>query len=131
MKAAPARQTGSLQVFGDDYDTPDGTCIRDYVHVDDLADAHVKALDYLAGGEPTVEVNLGTGVGSSVLGCHTGPRDRLTGESVPYDIVERRPGDPVSTFADPTFAEQTLGWTSTHGLDEIIQTAYDWHRSQL
>ena len=119
-----------LQVFGDDYDTPDGTCIRDYIHVDDLADAHVKALDYLAHGGPTVEVNLGTGVGSSVLDVIQAT-ERLTRESVPYDIVDRRPGDPVATFADPTFAEQTLGWRSKHGLDEIIRTAYDWHRSQL
>ena len=119
-----------LQVFGDDYDTPDGTGIRDYIHVDDLADAHVKALDYLADGGPTVEVNLGTGVGSSVLDI-VRATERLTGESVPYDIVARRPGDPVATFADPAFAEQTLGWRARYGLDEIIQTAYDWHRSQL
>ncbi len=119
-----------LQVFGDDYDTPDGTCIRDYIHVDDLADAHVKALDYLANGGPTAELNLGTGVGSSVLDVIRAT-ERLTGESVPYDIVDRRPGDPVATFADPTFSEQTLGWKSKYGLDEIIQTAYDWHRSQL
>ena len=98
-----------LQVFGDDYDTPDGTCIRDYIHVDDLADAHVKALDYLAHGGPTVEVNLGTGVGSSVLDVIRAT-ERLTGRAVPYDIVDRRAGDPVATFADPTFAEQTLGW---------------------
>ncbi len=119
-----------LQVFGDDYDTPDGTGIRDYIHVDDLADAHVKALDYLADGGPTVEVNLGTGVGSSVLDI-VRATERLTGESVPYDIVARRPGDPVATFADPAFAEQTLGWRARYGLDEIIRTAYDWHRSQL
>ena len=119
-----------LQVFGDDYDTPDGTCIRDYIHVGDLADAHVKALAYLADGGPTVEVNVGTGVGSSVLDI-VRATERLTGESVPYDIVARRPGDPVTTFADPAFAEQTLGWRAQYGLDEIIQTAYDWHRSRL
>jgi UDP-glucose-4-epimerase GalE len=119
-----------LQVFGDDYDTPDGTAIRDYIHVDDLADAHVKALEYLAAGGPTVEVNVGTGVGSSVLDI-VRATERLTGESVPYDIVARRPGDPVATYADPAFAEQTLGWRAQYGLDEIIQTAYDWHRSQL
>ena len=118
-----------LQVFGDDYDTPDGTCIRDYIHVDDLADAHLKALEHLAKGGSTVEVNVGTGVGSSVLDVIRAT-ERLTGESVPYDIVARRPGDPVATFADPSFAEQTLGWRAQYGLDEIIQTAYDWHRSQ-
>ena len=119
-----------LSVFGDDYDTPDGTCIRDYIHVDDLADAHVKALDYLAGGGETVEVNLGTGVGSSVLDVINTTAE-ISGLAVPYEIVDRRAGDPVATYADPTFAEATLGWRAQHGLDEIVRTAYEWHRSQL
>ena len=119
-----------LQVFGDDYDTPDGTCIRDYIHVDDLADAHLKALDHLATGGSSVAVNLGTGVGSSVLDVIEATA-RVSGRPVPYDVVARRPGDPVSTFADPTFAEQTLGWRAQYGLDEIIETAFAWHRSQL
>ena len=116
-----------LQVFGNDYDTPDGTCIRDYIHVDDLAEAHVKSLDYLAAGGDTVEVNVGTGTGSSVLDVITAT-EAVTGRSVPYEIVDRRPGDPVATFADPTFAERTLGWSARYGLDEIIRTAYEWHR---
>ncbi len=91
-----------LSVFGDDYDTPDGTCIRDYIHVDDLADAHVRSLDHLAAGGPTVEVNVGTGVGSSVLDVIRAA-ERVSGRPVPYDVVDRRPGDPVSTYADPTF----------------------------
>jgi UDP-glucose-4-epimerase GalE len=119
-----------LQVFGADYDTPDGTCIRDYIHVDDLADAHVKALDHLAAGGETVEVNLGTGVGSSVLDVIR-TTERVCGRSVPYDIVDRRPGDPVTTYADPTTAQQVLGWSTEHGLDEIVETAYAWHRSQV
>ncbi len=119
-----------LSVFGDDYDTPDGTCIRDYIHVDDLADAHVKALDYLAGGGETVEVNLGTGVGSSVLDVINTTAE-ISGLAVPYEIVDRRAGDPVATYADPTFAEATLGWRAQYGLDEIVRTAYEWHRSQL
>jgi UDP-glucose-4-epimerase GalE len=119
-----------LKVFGDDYDTPDGTCIRDYIHVVDLADAHVKALTYLADGGDTVAVNLGTGVGSSVFEVINAAAD-TAGRPVPHDVVERRAGDPVSTFADPTFAEQTLGWKAELGLDEIIQTAYGWHLSQL
>ena len=119
-----------LQVFGDDYDTPDGTCIRDYIHVDDLADAHVKALDYLAGGGETVEINLGTGVGSSVLDVIKATAE-ISGLAVPYEIVDRRAGDPVATYADPTFAEATLGWRAQYGLDEIVRTAYEWHRSQL
>ena len=97
-----------LQVFGDDYDTPDGTCIRDYIHVDDLADAHIKALDYLADGGATTEVNLGTGVGSSVLDVINATNE-ITGLRVPYDVVDRRPGDPVTTYADPVFAGATLG----------------------
>jgi UDP-glucose-4-epimerase GalE len=119
-----------LQVFGDDYDTPDGTCIRDYIHVDDLADAHVKALDHLAGGGASTAVNVGTGVGSSVLEVIRAT-ERVAGRPVPHDIVGRRAGDPVTTYADPTFAERTLGWRAQYGLDEIVETAYAWHRSQV
>jgi len=119
-----------LQVFGDDYDTPDGTCIRDYIHVDDLADAHLKALDHLAAGGESTAVNLGTGTGSSVLDVIRAT-EAVAGKPVPYDIVARRPGDPVATYAEPTHAEATLGWTAQYGLDEIIRTAFDWHRSQL
>jgi UDP-glucose-4-epimerase GalE len=118
-----------LTVFGNDYDTPDGTCIRDYIHVDDLADAHVRALDHLAQGGGTLEVNVGTGVGSSVLEVIRAT-ERVSGASVPYDVVDRRPGDPVATFADPQFAADTLGWSARHGLDDVIATAWNWHRSQ-
>ena len=118
-----------LSVFGDDYDTPDGTCIRDYIHVVDLADAHVRALDYLARGGTTVEVNVGTGVGSSVLDVIR-TTERISGRAVPYDIVDRRPGDPVSTYADPHIASEALGWSARHGLDDIIESAWNWHRSQ-
>ena len=119
-----------LQVFGADYDTPDGTCIRDYIHVEDLADAHLKALEYLAGGGPTVELNLGTGVGSSVFDVLRAT-EKVCGRPVPHDVVGRRSGDPVSTFADPTSAVDVLGWTAQHDLDEIVKTAYDWHRSRI
>ena len=118
-----------LSVFGDDYDTPDGTCIRDYIHVVDLADAHVRALDYLERGGTTVEVNVGTGVGSSVLDVIR-TTERISGRAVPYDIVDRRPGDPVSTYADPHIASEALGWSARHGLDDIIESAWNWHRSQ-
>jgi UDP-glucose 4-epimerase len=119
-----------LRVFGDDYDTPDGTCIRDYIHVEDLADAHLKALDYLAAGGSTVAVNVGTGVGSSVLDVIRAT-EQVSGRAVPHDVVGRRPGDPVATFADPAFAHEVLGWTAERGLDEIVRTAYAWHRSQV
>ncbi|WP_420450891.1 UDP-glucose 4-epimerase GalE [Ilumatobacter sp.] len=119
-----------LAVFGDDYDTPDGTCIRDYIHVDDLADAHVKALAYLGRGGASTAVNVGTGTGSSVLDVIQAS-ERVSGDPVPYSMEPRRDGDPIATFADPTFAEETLGWRARYDLDEIIETAYAWHRSQL
>ena len=119
-----------LRVFGADYDTPDGTCIRDYIHVDDLADAHVKALDHLAAGGATAAVNVGTGVGSSVFDVIRAT-EAAAGRAVPHDVVARRAGDPVSTFADPTQARELLGWTAERGLDEIVRSAYAWHSGQL
>jgi UDP-glucose-4-epimerase GalE len=119
-----------LQVFGTDYPTPDGTCIRDYIHVDDLADAHVKALDHLARGGNTVAINVGTGHGSSVLEVlHA--IEAVAGRPVPHSLAPRRAGDPVSTYADPTRAEQVLGWRAQYGLGEIVRTAYAWHASQV
>lgn len=119
-----------LKVFGDDYDTPDGTCIRDYIHVNDLADAHVKALGYLGSGGDTVSVNVGTGIGSSVYDVLNATAE-AAGEEVPYDLAPRRTGDPVSTFADPAFAEATIGWKAQYGLAEIIDSAFAWHKSQV
>ena len=121
-------QRGPLEIFGNDYPTPDGTCIRDYIHVDDLADAHVKALRYLADGGQTTSLNVGTGVGSSVLDViHT--TERISGRSVPYTFAPRRAGDPVATYADPSLIRETLGWTATRTLDDIIATAWRWHSS--
>ena len=116
-----------VKVFGDDYPTPDGTCIRDYIHVEDLADAHIQALDQLGSGEGrSLAVNIGTGVGSSVLDVIRAT-EAVAGKPVPHEIVARRGGDPVSTFADPTYAESVLGWRSAQGLTEIVETAYRWH----
>lgn len=115
-----------VQVFGTDYPTPDGTCIRDYIHVDDLADAHVRALGYLADGGPTVALNVGTGVGSSVVDVIRAT-ERISGRTVPYENGPRRAGDPVATFADPSLVATTLGWTATRGLDDIIRSAWNWH----
>ena len=117
-------------MFGDDYPTPDGTCIRDYIHVVDLADAHVAALDHLAGGGATTAVNVGTGHGSSVLDVLHGI-ERVAGRPVPHRIVERRAGDPVSTFSDTTRSSNLLGWEARYGLDEILASAYAWHERQL
>jgi UDP-glucose 4-epimerase len=119
-----------LQVFGDDYPTPDGTCIRDYIHVDDLALAHIAAVEYLAGGGATTAINVGTGTGTSVQQV-LDAIERVAGQSVPYDIVPRRAGDPMATYADTTRAREVLGWTAQHGLREIIESAYRWHQQQL
>ena len=129
MKALLLRNH-DVKVFGNDYDTPDGTAIRDYIHVDDLADAHIKAIEYLAGGGASSAINLGTGVGSSVLDVINAASD-VAGAPVPHELVERRAGDPMATFADPTTAQEVLGWSARYGLDEIVQTAYRWHRQQV
>jgi UDP-glucose-4-epimerase GalE len=116
-----------VRVFGRDYPTPDGTCIRDYIHVEDLADAHVRALDQLGnGGGRSLAVNLGTGTGSSVLDVITAT-EAAVGRAVPFELVERRAGDPVATFADPRYAEAALGWRARQGLTEIVESAYRWH----
>jgi UDP-glucose 4-epimerase len=90
----------------------------------------MAAIDYLAQGGQTSAMNLGTGVGSSVLEVLQAI-ERIAGKPVPYDIVGRRAGDPVSIFSEPTFARSTLGWEPKYGLDEIIETAYRWHLEQL
>jgi UDP-glucose 4-epimerase/UDP-arabinose 4-epimerase len=119
-----------LQVFGDDYPTPDGTCIRDYIHVDDLAAAHIAAIDHLHGGGASTAVNVGTGVGSSVLDVLHGI-ERVAGRPVPHRIVDRRAGDPVSTYSDPARSNELLGWKPQYGIEEILETAYRWHVGQF
>ncbi|MCB0980726.1 MAG: UDP-glucose 4-epimerase GalE [Ilumatobacteraceae bacterium] len=128
MKAALGH-SGPLNVFGDDYATPDGTCIRDYIHVDDLAAAHLAALDHLAGGGASTAVNVGTGTGSSVLDIIRAT-ERISGRQVPYQVVARREGDPVASFADPRHAAAVLGWRATRTLDDIIASAWAWHSTQ-
>ena len=119
-----------LQIFGDDYPTDDGTCVRDYVHVNDLADAHVRALQYLEqlpGGQrgESVALNLGSGRGNSVLEViHSA--EKLTGRQVRRQIVARRPGDPPALVADPAKAKSLLGWTAKRSLDEIVSSAWRW-----
>ncbi len=118
-----------LNVFGTDYPTPDGTCIRDYIHVDDLAEAHIKALDHLADGGESAAVNLGTGIGSSVLEV-LNAIEAIAGRPVPHVLAPRRAGDPVTTYADPTLGDELLGWRSKHGITEIVESAYRWHLRQ-
>jgi UDP-glucose 4-epimerase len=115
-----------VQIFGSDYPTPDGTAIRDYIHVDDLAEAHIKALDYLAGGGATRALNVGTGVGSSVNDVIKATQ-AITGKTVPVEYVARRAGDPVSTYANADLVTSTLDWTPRYGLDQVIETAWNWH----
>ena len=116
----------SLQVFGDEYPTADGSCVRDYVHVSDLADAQVKALDYLASGGKSLICNVGTGQGTSVKQL-TAMTESVTGRSLPHHITGRRAGDPAAVFADPTLMRAVLGWRATRDLREIISSAYRWH----
>lgn len=118
--------SAALTVFGTDYPTGDGTTVRDYVHVMDLARAHVAALDYLGGGGQSVAVNLGTGTGSSVLEV-LAAAGRAAGREVPHRDGPRRPGDPVALYADNRRASEVLGWTPRHDLDEIVASAWAWH----
>ncbi|MEY4752865.1 MAG: UDP-glucose 4-epimerase GalE [Pseudomonadota bacterium] len=114
-----------LQVFGGDYDTPDGTGVRDYIHVLDLADGHVAALRYLLNKRRSVTVNLGTGTGYSVLDVIKA-FERASGKPVPYKIVDRRPGDVASCYADPALAAQELGWQAQRGIDQMCADAWRW-----
>ena len=128
MKAALG--TGpAVRVFGDDYTTADGTGVRDYVHVEDLAAAHVAALDHLRRGGANVTLNLGTGHGSSVREVLRAT-ERVHGAAVPHEIVARRAGDPAEVYADSSLAERVLGWRAVRGLDQIIESAYRWHSRQ-
>ncbi|WP_020591763.1 UDP-glucose 4-epimerase GalE [Kiloniella laminariae] len=120
-----------LVIHGADYPTPDGTCIRDYIHVCDLATAHVAALRALLEGRTSFACNLGTGRGSSVLEILTAVK-KITGKSVPHDFGPRRPGDPAELVALTARAHDLLGWKPSHSdLETIIKTAWQWHQSQL
>lgn len=118
-----------ILIFGNDYDTPDGTCIRDYIHVNDLADAHLKALQYLVDGGSSTIINLGTGFGNSVLEIIDVAK-KITSKDIPYEIVGRREGDPAILVADNKKAKDVLNWQPKFGIDEIVQTAWNWHQNQ-
>jgi UDP-glucose 4-epimerase len=116
-------------VFGDDYPTPDGTCLRDYVHVTDLADAHVRALEALRETGKSGAYNLGTGRPHSVRQVIDAV-ERVTGRTVPWSLAPRRPGDPAVLFASAQKAHAELHWTPQYAdLDTIVRTAWDWHRT--
>jgi UDP-arabinose 4-epimerase len=128
---AAAGRRAQIDVFGTDYPTPDGSAIRDYIHVQDLADAHVRALRYLDDGGTSCALNLGTGIGHSVRETIAAAR-RVTGRPIPSRDSPRRPGDPPVLVADATRAQATLGWTPTLGaLDQIIGTAWAWHQKRF
>lgn len=114
-----------LQVFGGDYDTPDGTGVRDYLHVMDLADGHVAALRHLLDGRGSITANLGTGRGHSVLEL-VRAYERASGRPIPYRIVDRRPGDLASSWADPRVAREQLGWQTTRDLDAMCADSWRW-----
>ncbi|NKI95348.1 UDP-glucose 4-epimerase GalE [Rhizobacter sp. SG703] len=114
-----------LQVFGDDYDTPDGTGVRDYIHVMDLADGHVAALDYLLKQQKSLTVNLGTGRGYSVLDV-VKAFERASGRPVPHRVMPRRAGDVAACYADPSLARKLLGWTATRDIDAMCADAWRW-----
>lgn len=128
-----------LSVYGNDYQTPDGTCIRDYIHVLDLAQAHIKALDMLgrddfagdleASDNLGLAVNLGTSTGSSIMQVMAAI-EAVSGKPVPHVFEPRRPGDPGILVADNTKARDVLGWTPRYGLDQIIESAYRWEASR-
>jgi UDP-glucose-4-epimerase GalE len=122
---AAAGTGAELQIFGNDYPTPDGTCIRDYIHVNDLASAHVKALQHLKKEQSGIAVNLGTAQGHSVREVIKAVEE-VTGKKVPYRIVGRRPGDPPSLVADPTHAQQLLEWKAKRSLRDIVASAWRW-----
>ena len=123
-------QAFHFEVFGDDYPTRDGTCIRDYIHVEDLALAHIRALDYLEHGGKTMTCNVGTGEGTSVKQLLE-MASKVAQRAVPYTIGARRDGDPVSVYADTRLANSVLDWRATHDLQSIIESAFNWHRTHL
>jgi UDP-glucose 4-epimerase len=124
--AAGIRQ--EVQVYGSDYETPDGTCIRDYVHVSDLAGAHVLALDYLSKKRRSLTLNLGTGTGVSVLEVLKAAR-RITGREIPAKTVDRRPGDPAKLTASSGLAAELIGFKAEHSdIDTIVRTSWEVYR---
>ncbi|MGA0602274.1 UDP-glucose 4-epimerase GalE [Caulobacter sp. KR2-114] len=128
IQAALGQRPG-FRIFGDDYPTRDGTALRDYVHVLDLADAHVAALRYLMGGGATTAFNLGAGVGVTVRELLDAVR-KVSGRTFPVETAGRRPGDAPALVADAGRAAATLGWRPTYDLEAIVETAWRWHSAQ-
>lgn len=123
-----AGQAAAVHVFGTDFPTPDGTAIRDYVHVLDLAEAHARAIDHLAAGGGSITVNIGTGRGSSVREV-IAAAVAVVGHPIPVVEAGRRPGDPPAVWADSRLASDLLGWAARRDLHAILETAWRWHQS--
>ena len=120
---------GGVKIFGTDYDTEDGTCVRDYINVEDLADAHILALKYLDKGGDTDFFNLGTSNGSSVMDILR-TCEAVVKRKIPAEIRERRPGDPAALVADSSKAERVLGWSPKRTLEGSIRSAYEWEKKR-
>ena len=121
-------QREKLSVFGSDYPTPDGTGVRDYIHVVDLAEGHVAALNYLTREKGLLTVNLGTGCGYSVLDM-VRAFEKASGRPIPYALVARRPGDVAACYADPALATKLLGWQAKRGIDDMCRDAWRWQQN--
>jgi UDP-glucose 4-epimerase len=120
-----------IKIFGDDYPTKDGTCVRDYIHVTDLADAHLKAFEYVCQKQESVTLNLGSGIGYTVKEV-IDTVSKITSQDVPFEIVERREGDPSILLADISRARNTLNWEPKHSsLSNIVKTAYAWEKTRI
>jgi len=125
LGSALGRRT--VEVYGEDYPTPDGTCVRDYIHVSDLTEAHVRALDYLMKGGMSIALNLGTGEGHSVRQVIDFV-EQVTSRKVPHRVAPRRAGDPAVLVADPSLAGKVLAWHPQHSrLESIVGSAWKWH----
>lgn len=121
----------SLQVFGQDYPTRDGTCVRDYIHINDLCNAHLLALKYLGSAQGAFQFNLGNGKGFSVQEI-IDAAIKVTGKQISYQVAERRAGDPATLVADSRLAQKELGWSPAYtDIEEIIQTAWNWEQRRL
>ncbi len=125
----PNKKREAIMVFGDDYNTKDGTCVRDYIHVTDLAQAHIRAVDYLVKGNPSNIFNLGNGIGFTVNEVIETAR-KVTGDPIKAEIAPRRAGDPAVLIASSEKAKTVLGWKPEHAdLEEIIASAWKWHKN--
>jgi UDP-arabinose 4-epimerase len=121
---------GPMKLFGTDYPTPDGTCLRDYVHVTDLAEAHILAADRLSAGSGSLQLNLGAGEGRTVLQVLNAV-EKATGRPVPHTIAPRRAGDAVALYADPSKVKAELGWQPRlSDIDTIVSTAWNFHKQK-